>query len=110
MQKSVKTWFQIKNVENGVIELKDGRFCKAVEVLPINFSLKSFSEQESILYSYKNFLNTCNFNIQILVQSKKGNLDSHISKIEKSMKFENNEKLINLVNEYINMIKTETLK
>lgn len=110
MRKAIKTWFQIKNISNGIIELKDGQFCKVIEVYPINFSLKSKAEQEGILYGYKNFLNACNFNIQILVQSKKGNLDSHISKIEKSVKFEKSEKLINLVDEYINMIKTDTLK
>jgi len=110
MRKSIKAWVKIKNIENGVIEMKDGTFCKVVEVYPINFSLKSLSEQESILYAYKNFLNTCDFNIQILVQSKKGNLDGHITKIEKNIKCEKEEKIKNLMREYINMIKNETLK
>ena len=110
MRKSIKTWLGIKNIEKGIIELKDGRFCKVIEVYPINFSLKSRSEQESILYGYKNFLNTCDFDIQILVQSKKGNLDSHIMKIEENMKLEDDEKIKKLMREYINMIKNETLK
>jgi len=110
MRKSVKTWFEIKNIVNGVIELKDGKLCKVLEVSPINFSLKSRSEQESILYNYRNFLNTCDFDIQILVQSKRGNLDSHISKIEKGMLEETDEKIINLMKKYIDMIKNKTLK
>jgi len=110
MRKAIKTWFPIKNIENGIIQLKDGRFCKVLEVYPINFSLKSISEQENILYLYKNFLHTCNFDIQILVYSRKGNLDSHIAKIQENMKLENNEKLISLMKKYLEMLKNETLK
>ena len=110
MGKSIKSWFKIKNIVNGVIELKDDSLCKVLEVQPINFSLKSEDEQESILYNYKNFLNTCDFDIQILVQSKKGNLDSHISKIKSKMESEQNEKVIRLMKKYIDMINNETLK
>jgi len=110
MGKSIKSWFKIKNIVNGVIELKDGSLCKVLEVQPINFSLKSEDEQQSILYNYKNFLNTCDFDIQILVQSKKGNLDSHISKIKSKIESEKNEKVIRLMEKYIDMINNETLK
>lgn len=110
MRKSIKTYFPIKNIFNGIIELKDGRLLKVLEVYPINFSLKSQVEQENILYQYKNFLNTCNFDIQILVQSKRKNLDSHIFKIEENIKKEKNEKVVNLMKEYISMIKNEVVK
>ena len=39
-------------------------------------------EKESILNSYKIFLKTCNFDIQILIQSKKEDLTNHIEKIK----------------------------
>jgi len=110
MRKSIKSIFPIRNIEAGVIELKDGRFCKVTEVYPVNFALKSESERESILYEYKNFLHTCDFNIQILVRSKKGNLDGHIAQIEKNMKIEKDEKTVKLMKAYIGMIKNETLK
>jgi len=110
MRKSVKSYFPIRNIENGIIETKDGRFCKVLEIYPINFELKSLSEQEDILYQYKNFLNTCNFDIQILVQSRRKDLDNHILQIERNIEKEGNEKIINLMRKYINMIKSEVLK
>jgi len=110
MRKSVKSYFPIRNIENGIIETKDGRFCKVLEIYPINFELKSLSEQEDILYQYKNFLNTCNFDIQILVQSRRKDLDNHILQIERNIEKEGNEKIINLMKKYINMIKSEVLK
>lgn len=110
MQKAIKSWFLIKKIENGIIELKNGKLCKVLEVYPVNFSLKSKSEQESILYQYKNFLSVCDFDIQILVQSKKGNLDNHISVIEENIKKEKSLETKKLMQEYINMIKKESLK
>ena len=110
MQKAVKSWFLIKKIENGVIELKNGKLCKVLEVYPVNFALKSKIEQESILYQYKNFLSVCDFDIQILVQSKKGNLDNHIAVIEENMKKEKSLETKELMQEYINMIKKESLK
>ena len=110
MQKAIKSWFLIKKFENGIIELKNGKLCKVLEVYPVNFSLKSKSEQESILYQYKNFLSVCDFDIQILVQSKKGNLDNHISVIEENIKKEKSLETKKLMQEYINMIKKESLK
>lgn len=110
MQKAIKSWFLIKKIENGIIELKNGKLCKVLEVYPVNFSLKSKSEQESILYQYKNFLSVCDFDIQILVQSKKGNLDNHIFAIEENIKKEKSLETKKLMQEYINMIKKESLK
>ena len=110
LRKSIKSLIKVKSIENGIIKMTDGWFCKVLEVYPINFSLKSTSEQESILYGYRNFLNTCNFNIQILVQSRKSNLDDHIYKIRKNIENEKDEKIIRLMNEYISMIQNETLR
>lgn len=50
-------------------------------------------EKSSILNSYKIFLKTCNFDIQILIQSNKEDLSHHISKIKNNLKNEENENL-----------------
>lgn len=110
MIKSIKNWFPVKRIENGIIYLKNGRCCKFVEVSPINFELKSIKEQEEILYKYKTFLNSCNFEVQILIQSKRGNLDNHIYKIEEKIKLEKNEETKKFMYEYINMIKNDMIK
>ena len=101
---SVQEWLPFENIfENGIIKLKNNSYVKIIKINPINFNLKSNLEKESILNSYKIFLKTCNFNIQILIQSNKEDLTSHISNIEKTNKNES-EKLINIKNNYINYI------
>jgi len=106
--KTVQKWLPFEKIlENGIIKLKNNTFVKILKISPINFNLKSNLEKESILNSYKIFLKTCNFDIQILIQSKKEDLSKHINKIKKSNLKEN---LNNLSEKYINFIKEINLK
>lgn len=91
--------------KNGVIKLKNKKYIKIMKVIPINFNLKSSLEKKAILNSYKIFLKTCNFNIQILIQSNKENLKKNIFNIEKNIKMENKNCLNKLSKEYISYIK-----
>ena len=87
---SVQEWLPIETIyENGVIKLKNENYIKIIKIIPINFNLKSELEKEAILNSYKIFLKTCNFDLQILVQSKKEDLSKHISSVNNSIKKEN---------------------
>ena len=61
-------------------------------------------EKSSILNSYKIFLKTCNFDIQILIQSNKEDLSHHISKIKNNVNNEKNEKLKIISENYIEYI------
>lgn len=61
--------------------------------MPINYDLKSNLEKESILNSYKLFLKVCDFDIQILIQSKKEDLNSYVSQINFQIEKEKSEKI-----------------
>ena len=100
---SVQEWLPFEKIlENGIIKLKDNSYVKIMKITPVNFNLKSSLEKEAILNSYKIFLQTIEFDIQILIQSNKENLLGHISNIKNQE--EKNEKIINLSNKYINFI------
>ena len=103
---SVQNWLPFEDIlEEGIIKLKNKTYVKIIEIIPINYNLKSNLEKESILNSYKLFLKSCNFNIQILIQSQKEDLSQHIEILEKIKKLENN-KLKNIINNYLeNIIK-----
>lgn len=66
-------------MKNGIIKTED-KYIKIIKVIPINFNLKSELEKEAILNSYKLFLKTFNFNLQILIQSKKEYIFPHFLK------------------------------
>lgn len=105
---SVQEWIPIEQFfDNGIIKIKNNIFVKIIKIYPINYNLKSELEKNSILNSYKTFLKTCNFEIQILIQSNKENLSDHINKIRKQMKKEenlNNFNINNFSKKYINFI------
>jgi len=48
----VADYLPIRKIENGAIYTKDHRYVKVVEVIPINFLLRSAREQRSIIYSF----------------------------------------------------------
>lgn len=88
----------------GFVKLKNNKIVKILKVNPINYNLKSDLEKESILNSYKIFLKTCNFNIQILIQSNKEDLTHHIKNIQKNISKKENKYLENIADNYINYI------
>lgn len=103
---SIQNWLPFEKILNkGIIKLKDNYYIKIIKIIPINYNLKSELEKEAILNSYKIFLKTCNFNIQILIQSNKEDLSKHISNIKKQIKKEKNQDIIQISNNYINFIK-----
>ena len=88
---SVQNWLPIEKIfKNGIIKLKNGDYIKIIKINPINYNLKSELEKEAILNSYKVFLKTCNFNLQILIQSNKEDLSLHISSVKNSTIKDNN--------------------
>ena len=104
-EKTTKDWLPFEKIlENGIIKNKNN-YIKIIKVIPINYDLKSNLEKEAILNAYKLFLKTCDFNIQILIQSKKEDLSKHISNINKIISNEKNPKIIKMSENYIEYIK-----
>ena len=104
-EKSLQEWLPFEDIlENGIIRLKNKSYVKIIKIIPINYNLKSDLEKEAILNSYKLFLKTCQFDIQILIQSNKEDLSHIISKIKNQNKKENNNNILKLSENYINFI------
>ena len=95
----------IKNIyESGIIKTNKNKYIKILKINPINYNLKSDLEKKTILNSYKILLKTCNFNIQILIQSNKEDLSQHILQIKKNIQKKENKYLKELSENYINYI------
>ena len=103
--KYTQEWIPIEKIfNNGIIKLKNKNYIKIIKIKPINFSLKSNLEKEVILNSYKIFLKTCNFDIQILIQSSKENLNKNFENIKKNLKKEKKEFLNKIAEDYFYFI------
>lgn len=103
--RTTQDWIMMEKIfDNGIIKLKNSKYVKIIKVKPINFNLKSNLEKEAILNSYKIFLKTCNFDIQILIQSSKENLNKNIQLIKENLEKENKKYLNKLADDYFNFI------
>ena len=101
---SAQEWVPIEQIlKNGIIKTKN-KYIKILKVTPINYNLKSDLEKQAILNSYKIFLKTCNFDIQILIQSSKENLEKNILNVQKNIQKKENKYLKKLSEDYIEYI------
>ena len=104
-EKTVQEWIPIRQIlKEGIIEIENNIYIKILEVTPINYNLKSDLEKEAILNSFKIFFRTCQFDIQILIQSNKEDLTHHILRIKKYVSKKENKYLKNISENYIQYI------
>ena len=82
----------VKDIRNGIIEMEDGRYIRVLEVEPINFLLRSTSEQKNIVASFASWMKISPIKIQIKVLTKKADIGKHLSTIERDMESESNPK------------------
>lgn len=94
----------IAEIKDNVLVLKDGSVRAIVKVNSINFELMSEQEQNIIIYSYQEFLNTLEFPIQILIRSTKLDIEAYLESMEKIANVQQDELLKRQTYEYIDFI------
>ena len=94
----------IAEIKEDTIVMKDGSIRAILLVSSINFALKSEDEQDAIIASYVSFLNNINFPIQIVVQSRRFNIEAYIKDLKEKAKEQTNELLKNQTEEYIKYV------
>jgi type IV secretory pathway VirB4 component len=95
----------IKEIKESTVIVKDGSFRQIVMVGGLNFSLKSEEEQSIITGGYQTFLNSIDFPLQILIHSRKVNIDAYIATLTARRDEEKAAILQNQIDEYISFIK-----
>ena len=88
---SVQNWLTVSDIRDGVIITKDGRFVKLLEVLPVNFYLKSAMEQQNIIYYFSSYLKIAPDHLQFLAVTQKADIDAYISRMWQIYDTEENE-------------------
>lgn len=95
----------IKEVRNGIVLLKDGGMRAILLCSSINFSLKSSDERNAVLLQFQDFLNSLDFSIEILIQSRKLDIRPYIALLGEREKAQTNNLMKIQVREYIGFIK-----
>ncbi|MFA4880966.1 MAG: hypothetical protein WC650_05090 [Candidatus Doudnabacteria bacterium] len=92
-KKSTQQFLDIMGVRDNTVVLRDGTLRAILMVSSLNFSLKSVEEQNSVIYGYQNFLNSLDFPVQFVIQSRELNIESYLKSLEELEKKQTNELL-----------------
>lgn len=96
-ENSTQKWLPIETVVGGLILLKDGRYIKLLEILPVNFYLKSEVEQEDIIFYFASYLKIAPDNMQIRVVTERANIEDYLSRHEHYASNEQNEQTMDMI-------------
>lgn len=99
-QPSTQQFLNVLEIRDDAVILKDGTLRGVVLVSSINFSLKSDEEQGAVIQGYVQFLNSLDFPLQILIQSRKLNIDDYLERLKTVEKEQTNELLKMQTREY----------
>ncbi|EKE20848.1 MAG: hypothetical protein ACD_7C00461G0008 [uncultured bacterium] len=105
---STQKYVNVEEVKNDLVVLKNKSLRAIFLVSSINFDLKSADEQEAIIGGYQNFINSLDFPIQIMISSRRLNIEPYLELLEKKRKTQTNELLRLQISEYSNFIKDLT--
>ena len=93
-QQKLEQFMEVERIENGIVYLKNGGMRALVQVLPINFTILSDTEQQAVISAYRAFLNSLDFPVQIVMRTVKMNLDDYLTNLRKGVEEHGSERLL----------------
>lgn len=102
---STQKYVDVEEIRDGVMVLKSGALRSVLLVSSINFDLKSTLEQDAIITQYQAFLNSLDFPVQIVIQSRRFNIGPYLERLKDEELQQQNELLRFQISEYKSFIK-----
>lgn len=88
---STQMWSPVKDIRDGVVITKDGRYVQILEFSPINFELRPERDKIKIAEHFGAAITLFPNKFQIKIISRKANVDNHVRDIKMYMEQEENE-------------------
>lgn len=101
---STVRFLDIWEIKDNVVVLKNGTLRGVILVSSVNFALKSDEEQTAVITAFTQFLNSLNFTLQIVVQSRRLDIDDYLSKLREKEKEQPNDLLRMQTQEYVQYV------
>lgn len=100
VEQRTQKYLDIFEIRDDVVIMRDGTLRGVILVSGVNFSLKYEEEQNAIIQAYVQFLNSLNFPIQIVIQSRNLNIEDYLTKLKNIEREQENELLRIQTSEY----------
>jgi len=95
----------IQEIKESAVIMKDGGIKQIIMVGGVNFALKSDTEQKIITEGYQNFLNGVDFPLQIVIHSRRVNIDKYVAGLVARKDSEESALLKSQIDEYAEFIR-----
>lgn len=102
---STSMYLDIAEIKDDVVVMKDSTIRGVLMCSSVNFALKSEDEQNATIQAYVQFLNSFEFPFQIVIQSRRLNIDGYLERLKEAEKQQTNELLRVQISEYVAYIK-----
>ena len=90
---STQQFLEMEEIREGTLVMKDKSIRGILMVSSQNFALKSQEEQDAIIYQFQSFLNSLDFPLQIVIQSRRLNITGYLDKLKQLEQTQKNELL-----------------
>ncbi len=102
---SSRSQIQIKEVRDGILVLPNNEYRVIIETSSINFELKSEAEQDVLIESFQNFLNSLPCPLQMLIRVREVDIDRYLDQISHNKKNEKEKIYKDQIENYSEFIK-----
>lgn len=97
-------FLDIAEIRENVVVLKDGTMRVVLMTSSLNFALKSEDEQQAIVQGYMQFLNGLEHPLQIVIQSRRMNVDGYLDRLKEQEATIPNELLRAQIRDYTSFV------
>lgn len=103
-KQSSRQQIQIDGVRDGILLLPKREYRLVLESSSINFELMSEDEQDALIDTYQNFLNSLNTSFQIVVRIRELDMDKYLENFKSRMNEQDEEIYRNQAQNYMDFI------
>ena len=79
---STQDFLEIDQIREGIVILKNKALRAIMMVSSLNFALKSDEEQAAIMAQFQEFLNSLDFSVQIVIQTRRLNIAGYLEQLK----------------------------
>jgi len=101
---STQKFIEIQNIQENIVLFENGDSCIIIGVTATNFALLSKDEQDGKIGAYASLLNSLSFPIQILVKSKRIQMQQYLKLLENEQHKAANSQFSTYIQQYRNFV------
>jgi hypothetical protein len=100
MNNTTQDFLDFEEIREGTIVLKNRAIRGVLLVSSTNFALQSQEEQDAVVYQFQSFLNSLDFSLQVVIQSRRLNITGYLDRLQELENKQTNELLKIQTTEY----------